>query len=447
MPIADPLEDVPWGQRRFHLVAPEGTRVEIVELLDTDVRCLGPSPERTREMLAPVALEEQLTTVRGNRLRVLVVGAGVAGVTLAQFLRAAGLDPVLVERRDADADPGYMLGLMPLVDPPMAHLKVQDAYRERSVPVRRYAMRSRSGRPLRQYSLGSLLQFGDYRGISRGELLATLADAGGAVTYGATVTGLGQQAEVVRAVLSDGASEMTAEFDAVIAADGLNSTTRGMVLPSDQVTGYDTGWTGWVGWAEPDDTTDLYEECWGPGFFVGSYPVKGRVGVFVGGPRSATAAGAPAFVGRVRGQLRVGDARLDRALTAIAADREVHSWSLTDGRATTWTAGRVGLVGDAAAGFLPTAGVGAAMAMESAAVLGRSLVEAVPGSVADTLRRYEARQRPRVQAAQQNSRVLARLMFRRSLPVAVVRDVAARFVTLDRALAPISRLLSDNPDL
>ncbi|HWU11962.1 MAG TPA: NAD(P)/FAD-dependent oxidoreductase [Streptomyces sp.] len=398
-------------------------------------------------MLTPVALEEQLAAVRRNRLRVLVVGAGVAGVTLAQFLRAAGLDPVLVDRRGADADPGYMLGLMPLVDPPLAHLKVQDAYRERSVPVRRYAMRGRSGRPLRQYSLGSLLEFGDYRGISRGELLAALADTGGAVAYGATVTRLAQQADVVRAVLSDGASERTAEFDAVIAADGLHSSTRKLVLSTDQVTGYDTGWTGWVGWAEPDDAADLYEECWGAGFFVGLYPVKGRTGVFVGGPRSATAAGAPAFVVRVRGQLRGRDPRVDRALTAIAAGRDVHSWSLTDVRAATWSVGRVGLVGDAAAGFLPTAGVGAAMAMESAAVLGRSLAEAAPGAVTDTLRRYEARQRPRVQAAQQNSRVLARLMFRRSLPVAVVRDAAARFVTLDRALAPIRRLLSDRTDL
>jgi salicylate hydroxylase len=333
------------------------------------------------------------------------------------------------------------------VDPPLARLKVQDAYRAASVPVRRYAMRDRSGRPLRQYSLGSLLEFGDYRGISRGELLAVLADAGGAVTYRATVTGLDQQAGVVRAALSDGASETTTEFDAVIAADGVNSTTRGRVLPAAQVTGYDTGWTGWVGWAEPDDETDLYEECWGAGFFVGVYPVRGRVGVFVGGPRPATGAGAPAFVDRLRRPLGGSGPRMDRALSAIATGRDVHPWSLIDVRAATWSVGRVGLVGDAAAGFLPTAGVGAAMAMESAAVLGRSLSEATAGSVAETLRRYETRQRPRVQAAQQNSRVLARLMFRRSRPVAVARDAAARFVTLGRALAPIRRLLSDRPDL
>src|SRR5918995_3137262 len=103
-------------------------------------------------MLEPVALGDQLAAVRRDSLRVLVVGAGVAGVTLAQYLRTAGRDPVLAERRAGDADPGYMLGLMPLVDPALRHLGVEDAYRERSVPVRRYLLRDRTGRPLRDHS-------------------------------------------------------------------------------------------------------------------------------------------------------------------------------------------------------------------------------------------------------------------------------------------------------
>ena len=36
VPVAVPLEDMPWGQRRFHLVAPEGTHVEVVQFLDPD---------------------------------------------------------------------------------------------------------------------------------------------------------------------------------------------------------------------------------------------------------------------------------------------------------------------------------------------------------------------------------------------------------------------------
>ena len=111
-------------------------------------------------MLEPVALGDQLAAVRTDSLRVLVVGAGVAGVTLAQYLRTVGLDPVLVERGAGDADPGYMLGLMPLVDPALRHLGVEDAYRERSVPVRRYVLRDRTGRPLRDHSLESCWRSG-----------------------------------------------------------------------------------------------------------------------------------------------------------------------------------------------------------------------------------------------------------------------------------------------
>ncbi|WP_369134018.1 FAD-dependent oxidoreductase [Modestobacter sp. I12A-02662] len=400
----------------------------------------------TGRALRPVSLPEQLAAVRRDPLRVLVVGAGVAGVTLAQLLRTAGLHPVLVDRRTADAAPGYMLGLMPLVDPALRLLGVEDAYRERSVPVRRYALRDRTGRPVREYDLGSLLAFGDYRGIERGELLAVLAAAGGAVTHGATVTGLEQDGGRVRAVLADGAGEERAEFDAVIAADGMHSATRALVLDSGQVTGFDTGWGGWVGWAGADGAPDRYDECWGAGFLLGTYPVPDRVGVFVGGPRRDTAAGPAAFAARVRGQVRGGDVRLDGALAAVAG-AGTRFWPMTDVRSATWSAGRVGLVGDAAAGFLPTAGIGAGMAIESAAVLGRLLLQATPDSVPEVLRRFEARQRPRVEAAQQNSRLLSRLVFRTSRPAAVARDLAARFLSLDRALAPIRRLLADRPEI
>ncbi len=397
-------------------------------------------------MLEPVPLPEQLAAVRRDPLRVLVVGAGVAGTTVAQLLRTAGLHPVLVDRRTAGADPGYMLGLMPLVDPVLRLLGVEDAYRERSVPVRRYALRDRTGRPVREYPLAGLLAFGVYRGIERGELLAVLAAAGGAVTHGATVSALEQDGGRVRVVLADGTGAESAEFDAVLAADGMHSITRALVLADGQVAGLDTGWGGWVGWTDADDAPDRYDECWGAGFLLGTYPVRGRVGVFVGGPRRETAAGLAAFAARVRAQLSAADPRLDGALTAVAG-AGTHFWPMTDVRSATWSAGRVGLLGDAAAGFLPTAGIGAGMAVESAGVLGRLLLRATPGSVPEVLRDYEARQRPRVEAAQQNSRVLARLVFRTSRPAAVARDLAARFLSLDRALAPVRRLLEDRPDL
>ena len=103
------------------------------------------------------------------------------------------------------------------------------------------------------------------------------------------------------------------------------------------------------------------------------------------------------------------------------------------------------LLGDAAAGFLPTAGIGAAMAMESAWVLGGLLAGATPDRVPDALRRYQASQRPRVEAAQANSRQLARLMFTRSRVLSGLRNTVARSIPLGTALRPITRLLQEQP--
>lgn len=99
-----------------------------------------------------------------------------------------------------------------------------------------------------------------------------------------------------------------------------------------------------------------------------------------------------------------------------------------------------------AAGFLPTAGIGAGMAMESAWVLGRMLRRATRDNLAPLLAAFEAAQRPRVEAAQSNSRSLAAMMFRPGLTLAVLRDLAVRFVSVKVALKPIQRLLATMPD-
>jgi salicylate hydroxylase len=395
-------------------------------------------------MLEATSIQAQLAEARGDPRRVLVVGAGVAGVTLAQLLRRQGLHPVLVERSAREADSGYMLALMPLVDPVLEALGVREAYLAGSVGLDRYRFRNRAGRRLGQYSLAGLLdRFGDYRGISRGELLRVLGSGGGAVTYGATVTALRQDPHAVAATLDDGSSRAEAEFDLVVAADGLHSATWGLVLRPDQVGAYDSGWGGWVAWAEPDADVDLFEELWGAGVFVGTYPVKDRLGVIVAGPRSDTEAGTERFVARVRGRSgRVGS-RIGHALDVVARHPDAYFWSLTDCRSDTWSVGQVVLLGDAAAGFLPTAGIGAAMAMESAWVLGGLLADAAPDRVPEVLHAYEQAQRPRVEAAQANSRELARLMFLRSRTLTALRNTVARFVPLRTALRPVVKLLKE----
>ncbi|HIW60817.1 MAG TPA: FAD-dependent monooxygenase [Candidatus Stackebrandtia excrementipullorum] len=195
----------------------------------------------------------------------------------------------------------------------------------------------------------------------------------------------------------------------------MGSTTRDLVIGDDTVSGYDTGWGGWITWGDPADEQDLGEELWGRGFFLGTYPVKDRLGVILGGHRDDTAAGAAAFVHMVRDRLTTVATRTEHALKRIVDNDEKYYWPLFDRRSTRWAHQRVVLLGDAAAGFLPTAGIGACMAIESAEVLARHLRYATGNDLLRNLAEYERRQRPRVEAAQNNARSLARLMFNSSL--------------------------------
>jgi 2-polyprenyl-6-methoxyphenol hydroxylase-like FAD-dependent oxidoreductase len=315
------------------------------------------------------------------------------------------------------------------------------------VPFSRYGVYSHTGRSLREDPLGAILdRYGDYRGIGRGDLIATLAAEGCAVAFDSTVVTLAEHPDAAAVTVRSGDREHQLEFDLVIIADGMDSGTRDFVLGGRPVQVVDTHWGGWVVWAPEDANPDLGDELWGVGAFLGMYPVPGEIGVFLGGPRADTAVGPARFVEQLRRRLTDVSPRVDRALAAVVDDPDPYYWSLTDCRADAWTTGHTVLVGDAAAGFLPTAGIGAGMAIESAWVLTRMLRHTDRPGLRRLLEAYETAQRPRVEAAQDNSRLLARLMFHRSRALAVLRDLAMRVVSVESALKPIQRLLAEQPD-
>lgn len=405
-------------------------------------------------LLTATTLNAQLDSQRDDHLRVLIAGEGAAGLTLAALLRRHGLHPVVIERMPTMAHPGYMLALMPTVDTVLDDLGIHDEYLAHSSPLARYAFRSHRGKTLRSDEVGELLSIhGDYQGIERGILLDLLTTGGMPATFGTAISAV--DVDGTQSRVSFTGSDAPASFDLVVAADGIHSRTRDL-LPVGHVEKLDTQWGGWVSWCDPIGDLALGEEMWGDGSFLGVYPVKGRLGVFLGGPVAETTIGPAAFAARVRAEAPHLDERLLAALDAVAADPDPYFWPLTDVRAERWVVrGDEGacavVLGDAAAGFLPTAGIGAGMAMESAWMLGRMLSQipdraALPRLLPALLAEWERIEKPRVQAAQQNSRTLAKLMFRRGAVVAWVRETIARMITVRAALGPIIQLVADQPD-
>ncbi len=376
---------------------------------------------------------------RGGRLRILVAGAGIAGATLAALLRRRGQPVAVLERGGPDDDPGYMLGLMPLGARVLNGLDLTERYEEVSIPMRTYTLYDRHGQPEKSYPLGELVErYGSYRGVERGALLSLLRGEVGPVLYGASIEALDEQPDHVDVTLSDGSRS---RFDLVVVAEGIHAPTRAMILADDEVERFDTGWGGYVLWSDAEGLArDTYAEMWAAGWGLGLYPVKGRVGIFLGGRHRGIVDLDPhQYAALVADRLPEGV--FTAALAQIDPDEPAFYWRMADCRAQRWHTARTVLLGDAAAAFLPTAGVGASVAMDSAAALADELARADQEHMDFALTLHGRRQRHRVEKAQKNSRDLARYMFIDSAFGALIRDQLMRFYTLEHMLSDLSEVV------
>lgn len=377
-------------------------------------------------------------------MRVLIVGAGIAGLTLAGLLRQRGIAPDIVERVPNFGRGGYVLGLHPLGSRVLHGLGVHRAFLARSEAAETYTIAGGNGRVIKSFDFHSLNEpFGEVRMLARGELLRLLARAAGDadVRMGVTVTAMALRGERVYVTTSDGKE---ADYDLVVGADGMHSQIREFVSPQTET--FDSKWACEALWVEraavPSST--VFEQ-WGSGRFVGFYPTPGKTGVIAAAPqrilRGERAEDRGARARRAFRRMR-GPAR--EALASFADDAdEVFYWTLEDRRAKDWAKGRMVLLGDAACAFLPTAGIGASMAMESAAVLADELSRAGAAEIPLALANYERRRRKRVEAAQDDSRKLARWMFASRGPMSWLRNRAVRFMSLESLAKNIVKMLDE----
>lgn len=377
-------------------------------------------------------------------MRVLIAGAGMAGLTLAALLRRRGTEADIIERASDVEHAGYVLGLYPLGNRVLHGLGAYAEFTAASEAMDSYVVAGANGKTIKTFDFRPFTQqFGQIRMLGRADLLRLLHRAAGSPTIrtGVTIATMSEQGESVRVRTSDG---IEAEYDLVVGADGIHAQTRKEVSPRHDT--FDTKWACWAWWAERGDFPKAtVHEQWGAARFVGVYPTPDRLGVIAAAP--ARTLGFGAHDGRQLRMLEEFGKMKGRARELIETfpndDSEMFYWKLDDQRARTWIKGRVVLLGDAASAFLPTAGIGASMAMESAAVLADELSRAGARDVPLALRFFEKRRRERVEKAQDDSRSLSRLMFMRSPVLAFGRNQAIRFMSLQGLAKDIVKMLGE----
>jgi len=366
-------------------------------------------------------------------MRIVIVGGGVAGLTLAGHLRTRGMTPIVVERVPEYGRVGFWIGLYPFSANTLRETGAFERYAEESLQIGDYVMHSSDGGELQRLSLADTLAgVGGYMGaLHRADLIDLLLTAaeGSELRMGTTVAGLDDQGDTVGVTLSTGE---TVEADLVVGADGIHSQTRATLLGDLGLD--DWGYTAFTWWAPEDPAVGIdVHEFWGAGALLGLYPMAGKIDA-IGGvptPQNLDEMDQAAIRAHLRETFADYPEPVARALDALE-DGDVLPWPMVDQRSPEWIFGRVALVGDAATGFLPTAGVGASNAIKSAAVLADELGRADAETIPHALVLWERRMRARVEGNQQDSRRLAKMMFVRGRTVAHARDLLLRHYPVEK---------------
>ncbi len=341
-------------------------------------------------------------------MKVAINGIGVAGPTLAYWLRRSGHEPVLFEKAPALRTGGYLIDFWGLGYDLAERMGLIAGLRERCYLMQRMSMVDADGREDAELDVRPMRErlHGRFISLARADLAEALFDAcdGIRTHFGVSISAIETDGDGVIAALSDGRQE---RFDLVVGADGLHSRVRELAFG-------------------PEARFEAFLGCYVAAFRIPGYPHRDEL-TYVSHtvPRRHVARvalrndetlvlllcraeliGADPPRDRRKDALRraFGDMRWEvpEILDRMDEADDVYFDRVSQVHLPRWSAGRVGLVGDAAACPSLLAGEGTGLAMVEAYVLAGELHRA-GGDLARAFAAYDARLREFVTAKQKSA--------------------------------------------
>ena len=343
-------------------------------------------------------------------MKVLIVGAGIGGLTAALAALRRGLDVEVYEQAPALKEVGAGLQLSANGTRVLYELGVGERLKALSCEVEGKEIRLwNTGEAWKAFDLGkvSLERYGyPYFTVYRPDLLEVLVSAIGRerIHLGSKCVGFTQDEHVVALELDGGG---TVSGDCLIGADGVHSRVRQILFGRDQP--QFTGIVVWRGIVPMEDLPGhmrrMVGSNWvGPGAHVVHYPLRaGKVTNFVGAlERSDWQVESWSARGTTE-ELAADFKGWHDDIQALIRNIPVpYKWALmTRPPMSRWTVGRVTLLGDACHSMVPFLAQGAVMAIEDGFILARAL--SASQDLPAGLLKYEEARRDRARKAVEGS--------------------------------------------
>jgi FAD-dependent urate hydroxylase len=326
-------------------------------------------------------------------LRILIVGAGIAGLALGRALRQHGCFADIIERNAGWDDAGTGMYLPGNATRALRALGLDTEVEKRGAWIESQRFCDSRGRLLNEINLDSVWrEAGPCIAIHRADLHSILRESGPGlpIRMGVALVSLDLSAEFAVARLSDGVQE---SYNLVVGADGIGSSVRRLVF---------------------DDAHPRELNQWGWRFVI-PCPAEVTTWSVLMSRRSACLAmpigggRAYCYVDLIGGELPTSSSASNESLRDVlltlggpaisirgALERgiAIHAAPIKEVVLDDWSRGRALLIGDAAHAMNPGMAQGAAMAFEDALVLAECLSE--QPDIGMAVSAYEARRRPRI---------------------------------------------------
>jgi 2-polyprenyl-6-methoxyphenol hydroxylase-like FAD-dependent oxidoreductase len=375
---------------------------------------------------------------REAKVRVAIIGAGIAGPALAYWLRRSGHQVLLVEAAPRLRSGGYVVDFWGIGYDIAERMGLIPRIRELGYQVREVRFVDQGGRTRGGFPVQILHRMtgGRFTSLRRSDLAATIfraLDGEVETIFGDSVTRIDDDGRSVRVGFARGAPR---EVDVVVGADGLHSRVRELAFGPEarfevslgyHVAAFEVG-----GYRPRDDL--VYVSHGVPGRQISRFSMRDDRTLFLFVFRDEfLAAGDPSTEPERKAALKhvFTDVGWEgpRILAAMESAGDVYFDRVSQIRMDAWSRGRTALIGDAAACVSLLAGEGTGLAMAEAYVLSGELHECGADHVA-AFARYQDRLMPFLRLKQESAAKFASSFAPRTAPGLAFRNLVTRLLRI-----------------